>query len=144
MIGRVRGAEADRPGPGSTGNDHGLISRSSHGDCGGISARLLDSLTRAWLLSIKKFLDRIFRHMVNETKVLFDVAQPLEPIVTQWALVLANLCGLVDVASQSRELGEGFSAAAQVGLVLAFVDMLFKLVVVRKRGGACSACVRIV
>lgn len=138
MIGRARGGEADRPGPGSTGNDHGLISlgvhRSSHGDCGGISARLLDSLARAWLLSTKKFLDRIFRLLVNETKVLLDVTRPLELIVTQRALVIASLRGLLDVSFQGRELGEGLPAGADVGLVLGLGGMLFKLMVVSKRG----------
>lgn len=83
-------------------------------------------------MSIKKFLDLIFRLVVNEAKVLFDVTRPLELIATLWALVLASLRRLLDVASQGRELGEGLSAGAKVGLVLGLGRMLCKLMVVSK------------
>lgn len=143
MVGRSR-SEAGRPVPGSRGNGDRLINldvRGSRWDHSGSSACLAWFLTRLRFLGAKKVLNRIFRHMMNETEVLFHVAWPLERIVTQWALVFASLGRLFDVASQGGELGEGFTTGAKVGFVLALVGMLLQLVVVWEAGGACGACV---
>lgn len=68
--------------------------------------------------------------------MLFDVARPLEVVITEWAQVLASLHGLFDVASQGRQLGEGLPAGTEVGLVLVLGGMLLQLVVVWERSGA--------
>lgn len=142
MVGRSRSGEVDRPGPGSLGNDDRLINSSlrwSRWDYGGSSACLARFLTQLRFLGAEKVLDLIFRLIVNETEVLFDVALALELIVAQWALVLASLCGLFDVAPQGGELGETLPADADVRLVLVLGGMLLQLVVVGERIGACDA-----
>lgn len=73
---------------------------------------------------------------MNKSKMLFDVAWPLELIITQWAVVFASLGRLFDVAFQGRELGECLSARAEVRLVLVLGGMLLQLVIVGERVGA--------
>lgn len=142
ITGRGRGREVDWPGPRSVGIGGWIIGLGIHesgrGDSDGSSACPSGFPTRLRLLGAEKVLDFVIRLHVNETEVLFDVAGPLEVIVTQWTLVLASLRGLVDMASQGRELGETLPAVADVGLVLVLGGMSFQLVVVWKRGGACG------
>lgn len=135
ITGRGRGREVDRPeGPGSAGVGDWVISLGIHesrrASSRGSGAGLPELLRLLQFLGAEEVLDHIFRLLVNETKVLFDVAWPLELFVTQWALVLASLRGFFDVAFQGGELSKGLPAGAEVGLVLVFGGMLLQLVVV--------------
>lgn len=146
IIGRGRGREVDRPGPRSAGIGDWVTSLAIHGsrrgDSGGSSARLFGFPRRLRFLGAEKVLDHVILLLVNETEVLLDVARPLELTGTQWALVPASLRGLLEMASQGRELGEPLTAGAEVRLVLVLGGMSLQLVVVWERSGARDACVR--